>query len=39
MIKVLVRLIEDFKVPTSLSGQGIRCPLAGNKGCVGYKAR
>jgi hypothetical protein len=37
MIEVLIRPVEDFEMPTSLSGQGIHSPLAGNKGCIGHK--
>jgi hypothetical protein len=31
MVEVLTRPVEDLEVPTSLTGQGIRCPLAGDK--------
>jgi hypothetical protein len=37
-IEVLVRLVEDFEMPTSLLGQGIHSPLTGNKRCVGQEA-
>ena len=38
MVEVLGYLIKDFKMPTPLTGQGIRRPLAGNERGVGHEA-
>jgi hypothetical protein len=36
-IEVLVRLVEDIEMPTPLSGQSIRSPLASNERRVGHE--
>jgi hypothetical protein len=38
-LEVFVRSVEDFEVPTSLMGQGIHGPFAGDKGGEGHEAR
>jgi hypothetical protein len=38
MVEVLGYPIEDFEMPTTLTGQGIRCPLTGNERGIGHEA-
>jgi hypothetical protein len=38
-IEVLVRSVEDFEMPPSISGQSIRSPLTGNERRVGHETR
>jgi hypothetical protein len=38
-LEAFVRLVEDLKVPASLTGQGIHGPLAVDEGGEGHEAR